>query len=130
MSADALPASPVVAAFDRYWGIRPEDIEKDWIAVMTNRLLREINRQLSSLEAIKYDNPTRQPTAADRLTNARSLATLRDTLEKVARMKMEHEGVIEGRKALDHDGIRGEIERVVDGIAAARLARRDLLGSE
>ncbi|MGH6872928.1 MAG: hypothetical protein ACREHE_15620 [Rhizomicrobium sp.] len=127
---NALPTSAIVDAFDRYWNIKPEDIEKDWIAVMTNRLLREINRQLSSLEAVKYDNSTGVPLAADRLKNARSLATLRDTLEKAARMKMEHEGLIEGRKALDYDSLRGEIQRIVDGVAAAHPAAKNLIGSK
>ncbi len=113
--------SIVFGAFNRLWNIKPEDIAADWINAMTNRLLAEINRQLAAVEAVKYDNTTDQPVSGERLANARTLATLRDTLEKVMRMKTQHAATIESRKARDYVNAReGVVHRADQRLAAAR----------
>jgi hypothetical protein len=120
----------VVAAFDQLWTINPEDIAADWIAAMAKRLLAEINRQLSSLESIKYDNATSQPSTGDRLTNAKALASLHTTLEKVSRSLVRHEGTVHARKSRDYATARAEIERVVDGVFTDAAAPRGLPAPE
>ena len=105
--------SLVFRALDRLWDVTLEDIELDWINAMTKRLLKELNRQLAAVEAQKYDNSTDQPPGGQRLLNAKTLASLRGTLEDLARMKTGREVVIEGRKARTPDAARNEIKRRV-----------------
>ena len=116
----------VLAAFDRLWTINPEDIASDWINAMAKRLLNEINRQLTSVETARYDNETSQPASGERLTNARTLASLRDTLEKMTRLTIRHQATIQDRKSRDYETARAEIERIVDGVIVARASRKNL----
>jgi hypothetical protein len=110
----------VVAALDQLFEIRPEDITDDWIHVMSKRLLSLLNNHIASLEAIKYDNKTAQPTPAERLVNARSLASLKDTLRDVTKMKTQHDASLEGRKARRHDDARAELRHRVAGELVAK----------
>lgn len=120
----------MLAAFDTLWTVNPEDIAADWIAAMAKRLLAEINRQLASLESVKYDNATNQPSNADRLANAKALASLHTTLEKVSRSLVRHEGTMHARKSRDYETARAEIERVVDGVFTEVAAQGSLPAPE
>lgn len=103
--------SPVFRALDQLWEVTLEDIKLDWINAMTKRLLKELNRQLAHVESQKYDNTTDQPPAGQRLVNAKTLASLRGTLEDLARMKTGRETAIDGRKARTPDAAKAEIMR-------------------
>jgi hypothetical protein len=119
---DSLPQ--IIAAFDRLWKINPEDIEADWIDAMAKRLLSEINRQLAKIEGVKYDNPTSQPSSSERLDNARALASLRDTLEKVSQARAKHQVTIENRKARDYVNARQGVQHRADQRIAATQKKR------
>ncbi|HEY1630638.1 MAG TPA: hypothetical protein VGF56_04950 [Rhizomicrobium sp.] len=110
----------VIVALEQIWSITLEDIEDDWTYVMTKRLLKEMNRQIAAMEAIKYDNATAQPAAVDRLTNARTLASLQGTLKELMRMKTLHEVKLETRKARKYVDSRTEIKLLSDQRAAAK----------
>jgi hypothetical protein len=109
----------VVAALDQLFEIKIEDITDDWIHVMSKRFLKLLNNHIASLEAVKYDNATGQPSSGDRLENARVLASLKDTLRDVTKMKTQHDASLGGRNARDYDTAKAEFHSRVAGAVAA-----------
>lgn len=101
--------SVVFLAFERRWDVTLEDIELDWIDAMTKRLLKELNRQLAAVESRAGENAS----AAELLANARALASIQETVTKLANVKTGRETAIEARKARTPDAARNEIKRRV-----------------
>jgi hypothetical protein len=91
------------------WEVTIDDINSEWMDVMVKRLFRELNRQLVQVESLKPE----QACAADRVQNARVLASLERTLERLARLEKDREARRE-KKGLKHDDTRKALERKLD----------------
>jgi hypothetical protein len=102
----------VIAAMDQMWEITIDDINSEWMDIMVKRLFRELNRQLGQVESLKPE----QARAADRVQNARVLASLERTLERLARLEKDREGRRE-RKGLKNDDARKALECRLDKLA-------------
>jgi hypothetical protein len=103
-----------VTALDKLWEIKPEDIEEQWMGVMTKRLLTELNRQIAAVEATRIDKKTEQPTPELRERNAKVLASLEQTLERLARLEKHREAMFESKKGRTYASAREEIQRKFD----------------
>src|SRR5580692_6040013 len=99
----------VVAALEQMWEVTIDDINSEWMDIMVKRLFKELNRQLAQVESLKPE----QARAADRVQNARVLASLERTLERLARLEKDREGRRE-RKGLKNDDARKALERRLD----------------
>lgn len=99
----------VVAALEKLWTITLDDIKSDWMDLMVKRLFRELNRQLLQVENEKPTDNTK------RLENARTLASLQQTLEKLARLERERELVRE--KKVKKSNARKTLESRLDQFA-------------
>ncbi len=62
----------------------PNEIPEGWIDQMTKRLLDELNRQLIRMENVKNDDFSKT-SATERERDARTLAQLERTLERLSR---------------------------------------------
>lgn len=113
-------AADVQRALEACWDITLDDIESGWIDIMVKRLFKELHRQLGAVEGIKYDNNTNQPPVPQRERNARTLAVLEQTLERLARMEKQRLELREQKKGRSYEHTRAEIERRLDKRAAAR----------
>ena len=100
----------------RLWDITPEDLKSDWMDLMVKRLFAELNRQLCQAESKQEKD---MPTGRDRLDNARVLASLQQTLEKLARMEAQRDLVRKGKNIAKDADARKALERKLDQLAAA-----------
>jgi len=113
-------ADDVQRAIDRYWDITLADIESGWMDVMVKRLFKELSRQLAAIENIKYDRGTNQPSAPEREKNARVLAILEHTMERLTRLEKQRLEMHEQKKARTYENTRAEVERRLDKCALPR----------
>ncbi len=123
MSPTASPASAEPLWRDkRHFELTPDDITPEWMDLMTKRLLRELDRQLHRIE----DNKPPE-TAAERAADARTLASLERTLERLTRLETERASMRERKVAKSDDDARAELERrlgrLVDGGQAPETSR-------
>jgi hypothetical protein len=103
--------------------LNPEDINSDWLDDMVKRLFNELDRQMKQVE----ESRTGQTDATGRAANARTLASLERTLERLSRTERER-AVQRTSKALTKDGNRrAEIERKISRIIGIEF---DSSGSE
>lgn len=100
-------------------GIHPEDIDANWMDEMIKRLFHEMRKQVSQLETAMVDSDTKEQ-AARRATNARSLASLEKTLERLARLEEKRETTQEMKVINVCETARLEMERRLDQCLAAR----------
>jgi hypothetical protein len=98
--------------------VTPEDVKSDWMDLMTKRLFAELNRQLCQVESEKKETPTSE----DRVQNARVLATLQSTMERLARVEAKRNAHRKGKTIATDADLRKSMERKLDSIAAARAA--------
>lgn len=103
----------------KLWDVTPEDLKSDWMDLMVKRLFAELNRQLCQVESKKDSDMT---TAGDRMENARVLASLQQTLERLARMEAQRDLVRKGKNVAKDADARKALERKLDQLAAARNA--------
>jgi hypothetical protein len=108
-----IASDPVVAAENAarraQEKLTPEDINSDWLDDMVKRLFNELDRQMKQVE----DSRTGQADALGRAANARTLASLERTLERLSRTERER-AAQRTSKALTKDGNRrAEIERKI-----------------
>jgi hypothetical protein len=124
-----MPATPdrnpcdVSFAGLRACGVGAVDIDSDWLDDMVNRLFRELKRQLSQVETAKPASETDQ--AGLRAANARTLAMLERTLERLVKLEQQRALMRETKVAAKHDGARVELERRIDRLAALAAAPAD-----
>ncbi|HWA30700.1 MAG TPA: hypothetical protein VG867_06365 [Rhizomicrobium sp.] len=100
----------------KLWDVTPEDLKSDWMDLMVKRLFAELNRQLCQVES-KKDGEMKP---GDRMENARVLASLQQTLEKLARMEAQRDLVRKGKNVAKDRDARKALERKLDQLAAAR----------
>ncbi len=95
-----------------------DEIDSDWLDAMVKRLFNELDRQMKQVE----DSRTGQTDSGGRAANARTLASLERTLERLARTERERTAA-RNSKALRKDGnVRAEIERKITRITAIEFA--------
>lgn len=109
---EPVPASPLA------YGVKPEEIDSQWMDHMVNRLFKELNRQMCQLENLKEGLST----GPDRAANARTLSSLERTLERLARLEREREALREKKVAKKHDEVRDALVRRLDQLLAAGSA--------
>ena len=89
--------------------LKPEDVDSDWLDDMVKRLFNELDRQMKQVE----ESRTGSTDAQGRAANARTLASLERTLERLSRTERERMAQ-RTSKALTKDGNRrAEIERKI-----------------
>jgi hypothetical protein len=96
--------------------VTAEDLKSDWMDLMVKRLFAELNRQLCQVESKKNEEMEK----GDRMENARVLASLQQTLEKLARMEAQRDLVRKGKNVAKDADARKALERKLDQLAAAR----------
>ncbi len=109
---ETVPISPQAA------GVRPDDIDSEWLDDMVKRLFNELSRQMYQLENIKQGTGS----APDRAANARTLSSLERTLERLARMEREREAMREKKVAKKNDEARDALIRRLDQLLARGAA--------
>ena len=98
--------------------LNPDDINSDWLDDMVKRLFNELDRQMKQVE----DSRTGQTDAQGRAANARTLASLERTLERISRTERER-AAQRTSKAMKKDGTaRAEIERKISRILEIEFA--------
>jgi hypothetical protein len=94
-------------------GVKPDDIDPDWLDEMVKRLFRELNRQLACIENTKADDAdTRKATM--RATHVRALGAIERTLERLARMEQERIAKRQTKTVARNDELRASIQRKID----------------
>jgi CRP-like cAMP-binding protein len=110
----------IIHALEKQFEITLEDISSHWIDLMSKRLRRELNRQLCQVEAQKAE--TSKP--GDRTENARVLASLQNTMEKLVRMEAQRDARRKGKNITKDADARKALERKLDKLASARAAQK------
>jgi site-specific recombinase len=89
-------------------------LDADWLDTMVSKLIAELEKQLNAVGKAKEKGATAQTRAAD----ARTLAALENTLERLSRLERERAAIRE--KRLTHDASpRAALERRLDKRLAA-----------
>lgn len=100
-------------------GVKPDDIEPEWLDQMVKRLFKELNRQLACIESTKPDDgDTRK--ASVRSANIRSLGAIERTLERLAQMEQERIARRQTKTAGKHEHLRVQLEYRINTLLAAR----------
>jgi hypothetical protein len=110
----------IIHLLEKQFEITLEDISSHWIDLMNKRLRRELNRQLCQVESQKAE--TSKP--GDRMENARVLAALQGTMEKLSRMEAQRDARRKGKNVAKDADARKALERKLDKLAAARAAEK------
>jgi phosphoglycerate-specific signal transduction histidine kinase len=97
-----------------------EDIKSNWIDLMVKRLFSELNRQMCQAEAQKADGMM----PGDRTENARVLASLQNTMEKLVRMEAQRDARRKGKNVTKDADARKTLERKLNKLASARAAQK------
>jgi hypothetical protein len=112
--AGALTRADIEAA-----GVKPNDIDSDWIDNMVKRLFRELNRQLACIESTKpEDGDTKK--ASVRAAHVRSLGAIERTLERLAQMEQERTARRQTKTAGKNEHLRVQLEYRINTLLAAR----------
>ena len=117
-----LTDAQVLQELDEMWVITPEDIKSGWMDVMVKRLFKELSRQLAMVESTKVDKETQQPSPPDLALNAKSLASLQQTMERLARMEAQRDARKAARKVKSDAELRTALQRRYVERAPARRA--------
>jgi hypothetical protein len=112
--AGALTRADIEAA-----GVKPDDIDSDWLDKMVKRLFRELNRQLACIESTKPDEGDTKK-ASVRAANIRSLGAIERTLERLARMEQERIAKRQTKTAGKNEHLRVQLEYRINSILAAK----------
>jgi len=105
----------------RALGVKPQDIDSEWMDDMTKRIFTELKRELSQLENSKPKTEHEKQDAATRALNARTLDSLQRTLERLNRMEAQRNARHSGTSKLKPADVRANIgRRVLEIIATVR----------
>jgi len=100
-------------------GVKPDDIDPEWLDEMVKRLFRELNRQLLCIENTKAED-TDTKKATMRATHVRTLGAIERTLERLARMEQERIAKRQTKTAGRNEHLRIELECRINSLLAAR----------
>ena len=89
--------------------LKPEDIDSDWLDHMVRRLFNELDRQMKQVE----DSRTGSTDAQGRAANARTLASLERTMERLTRTERERQAQRTSKAMSKNGNRRAEIERKI-----------------
>ncbi|HXC56095.1 MAG TPA: hypothetical protein VNU97_12430 [Rhizomicrobium sp.] len=108
----------------RAHGVKPQDIDSNWMDDMVNRLFTELKRELAQLENAKPKVQHDRQDAAVRATNARTLDSLQRTLERLNRMEADRSARNATRGTINADEARARLEpRILEIVARIRELR-------
>jgi len=94
-------------------GVKPDDVKPDWMDKMVKRLFSELQKQLARIEATKPDdNDTK--CASVRATNVRTLSSIEQTLERLARLEQQRIAKRQTRTVARNDELRASIQHKID----------------
>jgi hypothetical protein len=94
-------------------------LDPEWLDTMVKRLITELEKQLAAISQAEASQSTPQSRAAD----ARTLAMLERTLEKLSKLERER-AVVREKKIARHDTDgRAALERRLDQRLAAKRAK-------
>lgn len=98
-----------------------QDITKKWLNDMVKRVFAELNRQLAQIEACPAPEGVKGEAA--RATNARTLASLERTLERLSKLEMQraeqnHKLAAERKVQKKHASAREKLELRLDRLVA------------
>jgi phage terminase small subunit len=94
-------------------GVKPNDIDPEWLDQMVKRLFKELNRQLACIEATKpEDSDTKKATV--RAAHVRTLGAIERTLERLARMEQGRVAKRQTRTVGNNDELRASIQHKID----------------
>jgi hypothetical protein len=110
----------IIHLLEKQFEITLEDISSHWIDLMSKRLRRELNRQMCQVES----QQAAKSTSTDRKENARVLASLQGTMEKLARMEVQRDARRKGKNTAKDADARKALERKLDKLASARAAEK------
>ena len=93
--------------------IKPEDIDMEWINTMVNRLSRQLEKQLKSVE--KY-SAAAKPLEVERfLKNARTLSTIQKTLAELIDTKIQSDAIRATKAARKPKDVRKKLAKQISG---------------
>jgi len=116
MNIDGQPGVELTLDQIRAQGVKPEDIDSDWLDSMVKRLFKALEVQLARIEATKPDD--NEPRKAQvRAANVRTLSAIERTLERLARLEQQRAASRKVRTSARYDEIRAEVERRIDRIS-------------
>jgi len=100
-------------------GVKPDDIDPEWLDQMVKRLFRELNRQLACIEATKPEDIDTKK-ASVRAANVRALGAIERTLERLAQMEQERIARRQTKTAGRNEELRVQLEYRINSLLAAR----------
>lgn len=89
-------------------------LDADWLDTMVNKLIEELQRQLETVSKADPKDSTPRSRAAD----ARTLAALEQTLERLSRLERER-AAVRAKKLTHEPNARAALERRLDKRLAA-----------
>jgi hypothetical protein len=113
-------SAPADAARKQQDKLKHDDIDSEWLDAMVKRLFNELDRQMKQVE----ESRTGQTDATGRTANARTLASLQNTMEKLSRMEAERDARRKIKNVTKDADARKELERKLDRIAAAGRTKK------
>lgn len=96
-------------------GIEPTDVDEKWLDTMVKRLFTELSRQLEQIETSAVPDGAKGEAA--RAANARTLATLERTLERLNKLEGQRRETREQKIRERHADARQKLERRLDRLA-------------
>lgn len=96
-------------------GIKPTDVDEKWLDTMVKRLFTELSRQLEQIETSAVPDGAKGEAA--RAANARTLATLERTLERLNKLEGQRRETREQKIRERHTDARRKLERRLDRLA-------------
>jgi len=99
-------------------------LESEWLDLMVRNLKDELQRQLSRVRDTEDEDKDKKSDAQSRAADARTLASLQQTLERLGRLEQQRAMVRETKVQKHADGARAALERRLDKlIAPAKKAK-------
>lgn len=92
-------------------GIAPADIDEKWLETMVKRLFAEMTRQLENIETGSAETPS------ERAADARTLAALERTLERL--VKLDQQRAPKREKKVRPEDARNALHRKIARLTAA-----------
>ncbi len=95
-------------------GARANGPDSEWLDLMVKNLKDELQRQLARVRDTEDEDKDKKSDARSRAADARTLASLQQTLEKLGRLEQQRAMVRETKVRKDADGARAALERRLD----------------
>jgi hypothetical protein len=100
-------------------GVKPDDIDSEWMDQMVKRLFMELQKQLARIEATKPDEADTKK-ASVRAANIRALGAIEVTLERLSRMEQERIARRQTKTARNDEQLHVQLEYRINSVLTAR----------